>query len=231
VLPLIPIRSKIRARATELLAGLAAFEGHVFNARNPPLRRDLLPAARVYVDRDNRVNQSQSQDIGFYLGEMTLTVQVIVEAGSDPTTADRLDQFCALAEYALLTDQVWRKLVPRVDGLETDITLDSQGELRTAIGTINIACRYADCMVPVFADDLKTMRIQLDFIDPPADPNLVGHPTDPPDGYPGGYPGPDGRIEIEAEFNLSPTDWDDGATDWEDGDTDWDSGAPPGGSD
>lgn len=45
---------------------------------------------------------------------------------------------------------------------------------------------------------MATVRIEIDMIDPAADPNAT------PD-YPGGYPGPDGRIEGGADIIL-PTD-------------------------
>lgn len=197
-----PMRTRIRARSTEVLAMLPPFAGHIFNARSPVLRRDLLPAVRVYADRDTRLNASANQDIGWFEGELALTVQVIVDAGADPEVNDTLDTLCALVETALLTDPDWRRMAPMVGSIETDFTQDDQGELRTAIATMTMALTYADCIQREFPDDLRRVRMRLDFVDPPADPNTEGHPTEPPDGYPGGYPGPDGRVEVEFEVDL-----------------------------
>lgn len=224
-LPL-PIRSQIRARATELLGVLPPFKGHVFNARNPVLRRDLLPAVRIYVDRDQRTSELNAQHmLGMFTGTMGLIVQVVCEAGADPATADNLDQYCALVETALLSDGKFLKLAPVCDAIETTVDLDVQGEYRTAIGTMEFALRYSDCVTRVFDDDLLTIRLKLDLVDPPADPNTAGHPTEPPDGYPGGYPGPDGRIELEAEWSVNGRPWDEeepeGPSTWDDGKSTW----------
>jgi hypothetical protein len=219
----LPTRARIRAQTASVLVALAPFKGNVFNARNPPLRRDLLPAVRIYNDADTRTNQSTTQDIGWFDGDMTLTVQIIVEAGADPAVADRLDILCALAEQALMANNDWRKLAPIVNSIETTIDLDVQGELRTATAIMHMSLRYADCIDREFPDDLLSIALSLDFIDPPADPNLADtRPPDDPNNYPGGYPGPDGRIEVKAVFAFpTNTTWDDETTEWDNATTEW----------
>jgi len=176
--------------------------GHVFNARGVPLRRDLLPAVRIFCDADTRTAANQAHALGWFIGDMQLKVQIVSEAPSDPTAADRSDQYCALVEAALLSDAAWLQLVPQVNGIETTVELDGEGEQRTVTATLDWSIRYQDCVQRDFPDDLKTILLELDFIDPPADPNTAGHPTEAPDGYPGGYPGPDGRVEVRVQLDL-----------------------------
>ena len=175
----------------------------MFNARGVPLRRDLLPAVRIFIDTDTRELAQLAHALPWYIGRAQLKIQVVTEATSDPTAADRTDQYCALIEAALQSDVQWLKLAPMVEGIETTVELDGEGEQRTVTATMDWQVKYQDCVQRDYRDDLKSLLLELDFIDPPADPNTEGHPTDPAEGgYPGGYPGPDGRVEVRVEIDL-----------------------------
>lgn len=199
-------RTRLRAATAEILGDLDAFDGHVFNMRSPPMRRNLLPAVRIFNFQDNRSNASTFHDTGDFEGRLTLRIQVIVEDNSDPHVSDRLDWLCWLVETALLSDPRFRRDLRRVESIDTSIDLDVAGELRMATASMDFLVHYADCIELVIPDELKRIRFRLDFIDPPADPN-TGPPGTPPNvegGYRGGFPGPDGRIE--NEFEVPPRD-------------------------
>jgi hypothetical protein len=200
-------RTRLRTAVTKLLSELQAFHGHVYNMRTPVMRRDMLPAVRVFTLQDSRVNSAAAHDIGVLDGTLTLRIQVIVEQPADPKLSDNLDWHCWLAETALLSDPKVRRELRCINSIDTSIDLDVQGEMRTATATMDYDVRYNDCFELVLPDELRTLHFNLDFIDPPADPN-TGPPGTPPNvegGYPGGYPGPDGRIENQFEVTF-PTD-------------------------
>lgn len=203
-----PQRMAIRAVTHEVLSGLAVF-GSVYNARTIGLRRPPMPTVRIFMLRDAWHNHAPTHDLGWFLCTGTLTVQIVIEGHDDPAVSDKLDVLCSLATHALLTDIRWRELVHRVEDVTTDITLDDQGEMRTAIATIEMAVVYQECAVRDFDDDFRNVRLYVDFIDPPADPNTgpPGTPPNVPGGYVGGYPGPDGRIELAAQWDV-PVVWD-----------------------
>ena len=222
--PLPVFRTHLRHAVSDTLRRVAAFEGHVYNMRGPVLTRAMLPAARVYVLNDTRSNNSIVHDIGDFDGQLTLRVQLIVEdRRDDPEAADRLDRLCLMAETALLTAPDERINLRRVPSIDTTIDFDVQGELRTVVATIDFTVAYTDCFELVIPDELRSIGVRLDFIDPPADPNTGSPPAGVPGGYRGGYPGPDGRIEAAFDIDVTPTVWDgpDELTDWDDGRTTW----------
>jgi hypothetical protein len=194
--------ANLRTVATEVLAALSFFNGNVFNSRMPALRRDLLPAARIYTLRDNRVSRSTMNNVSGYIGNADLIIQVVSEANADPAASDLLDLYCEAVELALLSSVDFMCNAELIPSIETVYESNVEGEVRTATATITMTIRYSEygvTGVPTsIPDQLKTVLLMIDAIDPAADPNTTGHPTDPPDGYPGGYPGPDGRIEIGA---------------------------------
>jgi len=220
---------RLRRTAHDILSELAAFKS-VFNARSIQLRRAQLPAVRIFVNNDALTNDHSFHNLGWYVGTCGLSIQVIVESGSDPETADILDVLCSHALHALFVDPRWNRMA-RVSDITTDITLDDSGEMRTATASILMSVEYTDCMMrdygtwgegddgtknPEGAADFKSIRFGIDVIDPAADPNTAEYPNPPnvgpPHGYEGGYPGPDGRIEIAAEWVFPPPDEDEQPT-------------------
>lgn len=192
-------RTQVRADVTALLGQITNFGGRIYNMRMPPLRRDMLPCVSVFVPNDTRAAMTAGHHIGDFDGTLTLRLVVVAEDGADPGAADQLDWLCCLVETALLATHRGRAILPAVNGIETSIDLDVQGEMRTATATIDLAVPYAECFEVLHTDQLRNLNVRLDFIDPAADPNTGSPPADVPGGYIGGFPGPDGRIEYQFE--------------------------------
>jgi hypothetical protein len=210
--------SALRQVTTDLLAELPFFAGNVFNSRLPALRRELLPCARIYTATDQRASVSQMNSTSGFNGQSQLVIQVTVEASADPAVSELLDLYCEAVELKLLQSQAWLCNIALIPSIDTLFETDVQGEMRTVTASITFTLKYLDLPgylgVEVINDtegqpipDLERVLLRIDVIDPAADPNTTGHPTDPPDGYEGGYPGPDGRIEtgLLIDLPLEPT--------------------------
>lgn len=176
--------------------------GRVFNSRTIPLRRDLLPAARVWIDSDELENQSTLHNAGLFTGDLRLVVQIVCEDAADPALADRLDLYCDAAIARLLTDPEWMCHTDLVRSVSTAISTDATGEMRVAVGTVVLALRYGTHIPLAIPDALERVLLEIDAIDPAADPNTTSPPADVPGGYPGGAPGPEGRIEVSVPIDL-----------------------------
>jgi hypothetical protein len=195
----VPYLTTLRQETVRRLAELAAFP-RVYDSRLPQLKRELLPAIRVYTNNANHVGRSIS--IPDFLTTAVLTVQIVCEDITDATIAERMDIYVELVKNRLLCDGEWLQLFEKVTGLAVDLDRNVEGEWRLTTATMEFALEYSCSYEPVVPDWLVTVGMKVDVIDPAADPN-TGPPGTPPNvdgGYPGGYPGPDGRIEVEATF-------------------------------
>lgn len=217
----------LRQETVARLAQVRAFK-HVYDARQPQLRRDFLPAVRVYTSSSSQ-NLSISQ-VEFRTST-SLVVQIVCEDITDRRTAERADELAELAKWRLMGDGSWLLLFERVLSLTTDVDRNVEGEWRSTVVTLtfDLQCTESYTIFPSLTDmglppgvpglpgvttweelpSLDEIRILSDVIDPAADPNTgppgVAPNVQPqPPGYPGGHPGPDGRIEVDARF-LTPT--------------------------
>jgi hypothetical protein len=201
----------IRQETVERLAGLAAFQ-HVYDSRQPQLKRDMLPAVRVYTTGNS---QNQSLNIIELRTTINLVVQIVAEDITDASNAERVDDLCEITKHALFRDPLWLRMFERVLSLDIEVDRNVEGEWRSTTATLSFALQCTEAFGP---DDeaswpklpwLKQADVRVDVIDPAADPNTgpPGTPPNVPGGYPGGHPGPDGRIEVHASF-LNPPEED-----------------------
>lgn len=204
--PPVPYLTTLRHETVARLAELPAFK-HVYDSRLPQMKRELLPAIRVYTNTTNQVGRSIS--IPDFLSTAHLLVQVICEDITDARIAERVDRYCEVVKCRLLSDGEWLKIFERVLSIDTEIDRNVEGEWRLTTATLDFALQYSCAWEPDIRDWLETVHLDVDVIDPAADPN-TGPPGTPPNvegGYVGGFPGPDGRIEVDARFvNPTPPD-------------------------
>jgi hypothetical protein len=202
-LPLpLPALSQIRQETVSRLSAMGVFR-NVYDARLPQMKRELLPAVRVYTSASS---QGLSINIPEFRTTASLMIQIICEDSNDPSLAELVDRYCDIVKYRLLGDGDWLQLFERVTNIESEFDRTVEGEWRLTTATLVFSIQYTEAWEPYVPDWLQTVEIKVDVIDPAADPN-TGPPGTPPNvdgGYPGGYPGPDGRIEVDARV-LNPT--------------------------
>jgi hypothetical protein len=198
--PPVPCLTKLRQETVERLHTLCPPFKHVYDSRLPQLRRDLLPAIRVYTTSETSSGQSISIPDFRVTGE--LVIQLVCEDITDAKIAARIDRYVDIVKNRLLSDGDWLQLFERVLSMNTEFARSVEGEWRSTNATITFELQYTCVWEPLVPDWFETLRLDVDVIDPAADPN-TGPPGTPPNvegGYPGGWPGPDGRIEVEAQF-------------------------------
>lgn len=200
--PPVPYLTKMRQGTVERLASLPVFKG-VYDSRLPQLKRELLPAVRVYTTSQNMVGLSLS--IPDFRTTAHLLVQIVCEDITDALIAERIDRYVEIVKARLLTDGEWLQLFERVLSIDTDVERNIEGESRLTYATLDFAVQYTCAWETYVPDWLESLDIRVDVIDPAADPNTgpFGTPPNVEGGYRGGYPGPDGRIEVDARF-LNP---------------------------
>jgi hypothetical protein len=198
--PPVPYLTMLRQETVKRLAELTTVFPRVYDSRLPQLKRELLPAIRVYTNSAAHLGRSIS--IPDFRTTAHLIVQIICEDITDAAIAERIDVYCEVVKNKLLCDGKWLQLFERCETLDLEIDRNVEGEWRLTTATLDFGVTYSCSYEPVVPDWLLTVGLKVDVIDPAADPN-TGPPGTPPNvdgGYPGGYPGPDGRIEVEANF-------------------------------
>src|SRR5580704_363675 len=177
----VPCLTKLRHETIERLTALPFFK-HVYDSRLPQLRRDLLPALRVYTSASS---QSLSISIPEFRTTASLLIQIVCEDTTDAKIAERVDRYCELVKARLLRDGKWLQLFERVLSIDTEIERSVEGEWRLTTATLTFSLQYTEAWEPFVPDWLESMKIEVDVIAPAADPNVR-------------FPGPDGRIEVDA---------------------------------
>ena len=129
----------LRQRTVARLARLAAFR-HVFNSRQPMLRRDMLPALRVY---SSATAQGRSINIPDFLSTLNLVIQIVAEDITDACSAAVVDELCEAVKEELLSDPSWLVLSERVLSIDTEIERNVEGEQRTTVATLTWRCNTA----------------------------------------------------------------------------------------
>ena len=195
----LPFLSELRQETVSRLLTLPGIFKGVYDSRLPQMKRELLPAIRVYTAA---AAQGLSISIPEFRSTAALVVQIVCEDSNDPALAERIDRYCEIVKARLLTDGDWLQIFERILSIESEFDRSVEGEWRITTATLSFGIQYSEVWPPYVPDWLQTVHTSIDMIDPAADPN-TGPPGTPPNvegGYPGGYPGPEGRVE--AEFRV-----------------------------
>jgi hypothetical protein len=179
--------AQFRQQTVERLAEIPAI-ARVFDSRQPQIRRDMLPAVRVYTSDSA---QGRSISIPDFLTTTTLVVQIVADDITDARSAATVDTLCEAVKTRLLCDPKWLVLFERVTSIDTEIERNVEGESRTTVATLTFALQVSEYYEPVIPDMLEHLHVDVDVIRPAFDPNLAPR-------------GPDGRIEVSADFLKPP---------------------------
>ena len=133
----------------------------------------------------------------------TVVIEAMVKETGEAQVEETLDLLAEEIETVLFTDPDFVKQFQQITSYDSQILVRTEGALDLASVAMQVDLEFSDRFDPVIADDFETLRLTTDAIDP-ADPNV--HPPDAqfPEGY-GGQPGPDHRIEVDAEIELETT--------------------------
>jgi len=194
----------LRQETVARLAQVPAYK-RVYDARQPQLRRDMLPAVRVYT---SATSQGLSLTIPEFRTTTNLVVQIVCEDITDAATAERADELAEIAKWQLMGDGTWLTLFERILSLDHEVDRNVEGEWRSTSVTLTFAIQCTEAYAPDLSPPwdklpwLERTKVLVDVIDPAADPNTgpPGTPPNVPGGYRGGWPGPDDRIEVETDF-------------------------------
>jgi hypothetical protein len=218
-------RQRVREATVAALLNVTAAGDRVYPSPVVPWRRERpLPAIGVYTLAEAATPWGQSGPFQLRQ-ELDLVIEALVEVVTDTTldaearlridTAAPLDALCAEITDALLSNPAWYgehgAAISGIDRWSTRIELArvDEADRRTAAATLTWTVTYSCVAEPRVIDRFERLHLDVDVLDPAADPNTTGHPTTPPAGYAGGYPGPDGRIEVDALFPrpIDPPLW------------------------
>jgi hypothetical protein len=201
-------RQDIRLATVATLSGKTAAGDRVYPTWILPWRRELpLPAIGVYTLDETGEGVDGgivgAFQIRFAL-KLVLEVVIATPVAPDLEPAARLmvdsqaalDDLCDEITNTLLRNPAWYTmrdvdghLCARFQGVERWDTQSTLGRVddtdqRTMAAQITATLTYGENYDPLITDDFCRAHLDVDVIDPAADPNIK-------------YPGPDGRIEVE----------------------------------
>jgi hypothetical protein len=181
------IRTEIRTATAGLLAGATDAGSRVFRRRMAPIPAPEPPFLLVYA-----AGEAASGDEGMsaphFQHDLTLTIEATVN-GTDEAAEDALDALCGQVLDRLLTDPSWVRSWSRIVAVNTSSVPAADDD--RLVAKVDIVGRFHTVWEPVLGDELASVGLKVDAIDP-ADPNAA------PEG------GPDGRIEIGGGVVLPP---------------------------
>jgi len=193
-------RKRIRSITISQLeaAGIVA-GGRVYNSRVYPIAATDCPALNVFTPSETGKNDRGVRHVPTFERELTLRVDIHIAAKSD-TWADAGDDLAEGVIAALMQDPDFIASLGISNFSFQNTNIQASGEGADSVATIMLefGLAYDEFYEPTVSDAFEATDIGLDAIDP-ADAN-TGHEDDP-GGYPGGSPGPDGRIEGHISAN------------------------------
>lgn len=186
----LPWRTALRHEALPLIkAALPDLAEKVYDSPVTPRASQQLPYILIHTPSTRYENVSQEVHMPSFIERQRLQIEVHDTAGGGDDLATRLDEKALTIEAALMSDPDWVNLASHIDLVETTNDTDGEGSQRKAVATVVIEAWRDIDFEPKVEDTLKTLRFEVDVIDPAADPNEQ-------------YPGPDGRIEVGGDFDI-----------------------------
>ena len=182
-------RKDLRHRTIAVLGAAQLFRQDCLkDSETLPTEQEDLPAASVWTLASTETGQSPFMTVLDFPTTITLTIELGMDGISAGQLAADLDDKAGDVVETLLCDNDWLSHLEGIESIVTSIKPNSEGDKRLITAEIEIACVVRPVYQPRVDDDLKTVGIKVDVIDPIADPNLK-------------YPGPDGRIEFVVQID------------------------------
>jgi hypothetical protein len=194
-------RQRVRQATVAALLHATAAGDRVYPTPIVPGRRERpLPAIGVYTLAEAATPWGESgpwqlrQELDLVIEaliEVVTPSELDAEARLRIDTATPLDALCWEITDALLSNPAWYgDQGAAIDGISRwstrcELARVDEADRRTAAATITATVTYTCVAEPRVIDRFERLHLDVDVIDPAADPNIR-------------YPGPDGRIEVEA---------------------------------
>jgi len=185
-------RRRIREQVIEILGATASLAGvRVDDSPVTSYEIEELPALAIYTPAETWTSRGSSAPL--FKCATTVSIEGYI-AAVDGWAAD-LDDLMEKAAEALFSDPEFVKGFSKIASASMSVGYFDEGAKPFATAKHQYVLEYEWEFEPVVSDDLTTVKIELDAIDV-ADPNTGN------DGYAGGSPGPDGRIEGVVGITL-----------------------------
>lgn len=192
-------RRRIREQVVTLLGAASGLAGvGIYDSLVTSLEPEETPAVCVYTPAESWESNGSNNGMPFFKVSTTLSVEAYVSASDE--WASKLDDLIERAEAALFTNPDFVSGFNRIASASMSVSIVEGGEKPVAVAKHQYTLEYGWVFDPVVEDELTTVDIKIDAIDPAADPNTGNA------GYAGGYPGPDGRIEGHTSVTFEQDD-------------------------
>jgi hypothetical protein len=167
------------------LLTLAAMRSQIADAEIKDTKIDpskVLERPQISVQNARVVREWKGHDFWYnVVGEL----DIIIES-TDPVTTDELIKDVL---DAVLCDPEWGMDYSRAPTMVTDYEYTDEGDIDVCAARIRMSVEWQEQYPPRLTETLNEVGFNVDVIEPAADPNLQ-------------YPGPDGRIEVQADVEF-----------------------------
>ncbi len=139
-----------------------------------------LPGINVVTPRQNGTGRSLS----IFSTETTLTLNVEIYVHTMDGYQRKADEIAEAVENALLCNPEFQALTSQLQTYDVENSIYDQGAKPIVVQILSFTLKFNEQWLVKVEDELKTVGIDVDVIDPIADP----------------APGPDERIEFHLEI-------------------------------
>lgn len=179
-------RTKIRELAVKLLKenkNVAKFVGkNIQDSKASPFESRNLPGINVVTPSQN----GSSNSIGSISTNNTLKLNIEIYVHALDGYQRTADDIAEAVERALLCNTEFQSLTSQLQAYDVENSIYDQGAKPIVVQILSFTLNFTEKWDAIVEDDLKEINIDVDVIDPIADP----------------APGPDGKIEFQ--LNIKP---------------------------
>lgn len=154
----------------------------IYDSKVTPFVGKELPGINVVT----RTQNATSRSINIVSFQATLDLRVEIYVTEMAGWAAKADAIAEAVEKCLLSDPEFTKEISELETYDVEYSLSDQGARPTVVEILSFKLSYFQTYRPTITDNLNSVDIDVDVIDPIADP----------------HPGPDGRIEFKVKANL-----------------------------
>lgn len=169
-----------RLRQDSAVKGLVGAK--IYDSKVTPFVGKELPGINVVT----RTQNATSRSINIVSLQSTLDLRVEIYVTEMTGWAAKADAIAEAVEECLLSDPEFTKRISELETYDVEYSLSDQGARPAVVEILSFKLSYFQTYQPTITDDLNSVDIDVDVIDPIADP----------------HPGPDGRIEFKVKANL-----------------------------
>lgn len=151
-------------------AGVTALvpTAQIYDSRTTAIPLGKLPAIVVFCSRSRRVRDESSSALPLFKVTHAIGVDCFATGETDAELAGNVDDVADAVLAELLTSPTWVSQFEQIESANEEIVLEG-GDDRRGLSRITFETRLSDFYDPITTDDLSTVDIDVDFIDPGGD--------------------------------------------------------------